>query len=246
MTDLAESREFWNRDADTYDETSGHALEAPAVTAAWEAVLARLLPDPPAAVLDVGAGTGFLSLMAARRGHKVTACDLAPAMLERLEAKATTEGLSIEVVEAAADAPPSGPFDAVIERHVLWAVPDLEAALRALRGVCPSGRGIFIESVWGSADQVQELKGKARHRMKKLQAIAAGGRSSDELRNDVRRRLPANSGLRPETLVEAAVHTGWERIEIERLTTVEWLQAMELPPLQRLLGVCPWYAVSCS
>ena len=55
-----------------------HRPHHPPVLAAWTAALARLLPAAPAAVLDCGAGTGFLSLMAARLGHRVTALDLSP------------------------------------------------------------------------------------------------------------------------------------------------------------------------
>jgi len=48
----------------------------------------RLLPEPPASVLDVGAGTGFLSLLLAGQGYDVTAVDLSPGMLGQLRGKA--------------------------------------------------------------------------------------------------------------------------------------------------------------
>src|SRR5580698_6559665 len=137
MAILDEIRTFWDDDAATYDDAPGHHPTSAAAQAAWTAALESLLPAPPARVLDCGAGTGFLSLIAARQGHKVTALDLSPGMLERLRSKAAAEGLGIEVVEGPAEEPPAGPFDVVIERHLIWTLPDPEAALRAWRRVAP-------------------------------------------------------------------------------------------------------------
>ena len=79
-------RDWWDADAATYDDSSDHgwAVASPALRAAWNAALHRFLPGPGSRVLDVGAGTGFLSLAAARLGHRVTALDLSEGMLARL------------------------------------------------------------------------------------------------------------------------------------------------------------------
>jgi 2-polyprenyl-3-methyl-5-hydroxy-6-metoxy-1,4-benzoquinol methylase len=76
-----EIRQWWDEDAATYDHSSTHRPRSPAQSAAWTVALARLLPHPPARVLDCGAGTGFLSLTAARLGHEVTAVDISGQML---------------------------------------------------------------------------------------------------------------------------------------------------------------------
>nr|WP_321981017.1 methyltransferase domain-containing protein [uncultured Cohaesibacter sp.] len=39
------------------------------------------LPEPPAALLDIGCGTGTFALELAGRGYKVTAVDPAPQMI---------------------------------------------------------------------------------------------------------------------------------------------------------------------
>jgi SAM-dependent methyltransferase len=123
-----EIRRFWDADAPTYDDSSSHRPRDPAVLAAWTAALAHLLPPAPVRVLDVGAGTGFLSLIAARLGHTVTALDLSPQMLSRLQRVARAEDLEIEVVTSPAARPPEG-FDVVMERHVLWTLSDPADAL---------------------------------------------------------------------------------------------------------------------
>ena len=53
-----------------------------------------MLPEPGSKVLDVGAGTGALSLLAAELGYQVTALDLSPGMLGRAELKAKSAGSS--------------------------------------------------------------------------------------------------------------------------------------------------------
>jgi SAM-dependent methyltransferase len=119
-------------------------------------------------VLDVGAGTGFLSLAAARLGHRVTAVDLSGGMLARLREHAARDGLEVETVEGTAETPPAGPFDAVVERHLLWTLPDPGAALAAWRAAAPDGRLVLFEGLWGGADPVEQLRGQAREGLRKL------------------------------------------------------------------------------
>ena len=69
-------RDYWDADATSYDRDSGHYPASALERSAWRGSLERLLPAAPASVLDVGAGTGFLSLIAAELGHRVTAVDL--------------------------------------------------------------------------------------------------------------------------------------------------------------------------
>ena len=91
--------------------------------ATWRAALRRAPPEPPVAVLDAGAGTGSLSLLAAELGYRVTALDLSEAMLEGPR-EGRRQGARAPVRGRIAMAPPGGPFDAVIERHLLWTMPD--------------------------------------------------------------------------------------------------------------------------
>ena len=74
MADVGDRiRQFWDEDAVTYDATKSHAVSDPLERAAWRQALVEALPEPGAKVLDVGAGTGALSLLAAELGFEVTA-----------------------------------------------------------------------------------------------------------------------------------------------------------------------------
>src|ERR1700690_3079911 len=95
-----EIREYWDEDAATYDKSSVNYPHRPHEQAAWAAALRRLLPAPPATVLDMGAGTGFLSLLLAAQGYRVTAVDISAGMLARLKNRAASRGLDIDVAEA--------------------------------------------------------------------------------------------------------------------------------------------------
>src|SRR5580704_6302667 len=177
MTLLDDLRRYWDEDASTYDDSPGHKPTSAAVQAAWTTALEQLLPPSPSRVLDCGAGTGFLSLIAARLGHEVTALDLSPMMLERLDADARHEGLRIEVVTGSADTPPEGfpaegsdaeGFDAVMERHLLWTLPNPEAALGAWRRAAPAGRLVLVESLWGRVDPLEKIRARAMHGLRRL------------------------------------------------------------------------------
>ena len=116
----------WNRRAAHFDADFGHSIGSPEERAAWDRVLALCLPQPdPLDALDIGCGTGFLSLELWARGHRVTGVDFAPAMLARARAKAADRGAAIEFEEADAEALPFAAknFDLAINRHLLWTLP---------------------------------------------------------------------------------------------------------------------------
>ncbi|MET9148279.1 class I SAM-dependent methyltransferase [Streptomyces sp. NPDC004042] len=147
----------WDARAAVFDDEPDHGLRDPRVRAAWAERLRDWLPPRPAAILDLGCGTGSLSLLAAGQGHRVTGVDSSPAMLERARAKLAGAGRDAEFLTGdAADPPVDGRrFDAVLVRHVLWALPDPARALRRWRELLePAGRLVLVEGVWGTVTPV--------------------------------------------------------------------------------------------
>ncbi len=242
MAWLPEIQRFWDIDAVTYDRSASHHPTSPSERAAWLAALERLLPPAPATVLDMGAGTGFLSLQAAVLGHRVTAVDLAPAMLARLEAKASAAGLSIDGRQGDAASPPDGPFDAVIERHLLWTLPDPLGALTAWRRVAPDGRLVLFESSWGSgAAPIDQLRSRVLARWQRLRRVPPDHHGSYPA--DIQAGLPMGGGPSPDRLIEAVTEAGWPAPRLVRLRDVEWAYAEGRPAFERLLGTRPRFAV---
>src|SRR5258705_7800203 len=135
----------WNRRAAGFDSDFGHSIRTEAERAAWDRIVALAVGGrAPLDALDVGCGTGFLSLELARRGHRVTGVDFAPQMLAEARRKAASEqSLAVRFEEGDAEALQfsDASFDLVITRHVLWTLPHPEAAIDEwMRVLRPGGR----------------------------------------------------------------------------------------------------------
>ncbi|MFJ9724145.1 class I SAM-dependent methyltransferase [Streptomyces sp. NPDC101209] len=145
----------WDAQAASFDDEPDHGLRDAEVRRAWARRLESWLPARACDVLDLGCGTGSLSLLAAERGHRVTGVDGSPAMVALARAKLA--GRDAVFLVGDASAPPVGEqrFDVVLVRHVLWALPDPGRALRHWRGLLrPGGRLVLVEGVWGTVDPV--------------------------------------------------------------------------------------------
>ncbi len=230
---LRELQRYWDDDSETYDYSPQHAMHTSTQRAAWNEVFFRLLPPPPARVLDLGAGTGFLALALARLGFRVTAIDLSPAMLERLRIKAAAEGLEIKLVEGEAESPPPGPFDAVVERLLLWTLLDPVQALTAAKQVAPAGRLVSFGGIWGGFDPVEAVRARLRNGMARIVRLPAEHHGPyPKAFLDLPRAFRAD----PESMVNAIEAAGWRSPRLERLRDVEWAETLARPPSLRPLG----------
>ncbi len=234
-------RRFWDADAETYDHSATHWPQSPAEEAAWTALLRAALPDPPARVLDVGAGTGFLTLPAASLGHETLALDLSPAMLGVLVRKARAAQLGVATRVAVADAPPPGPFDAVMCRHLLWTLPDPVAALTAWRAAAPHGQLLVVEGAWGGGEPGQAWRQQARRALRWVQRRRPAHHGTYD--PAVWEALPLGDGTDPSVLVEAVRRAGWRDVALSRLHDVEWARLRPRPAPERWLGPVPQFAV---
>lgn len=87
--------------------------------------MTQVLPPLPALVLDIGCGTGTLSVLLAELGYEVLGVDLSPRMLEQAALKAARHRVAVRFELGDAARPEvDGSFDVVLSRHVLWALPD--------------------------------------------------------------------------------------------------------------------------
>ncbi len=126
-------------------------------------------------LLDVAAGSGSLSIPAARLGAQVMATDQSPIMLELLQARARKEGLNIEtrVMDGHALELDDNSFDMAGSQFGVMLFPDLPKGISEMvRVVKPGGRVLmnvygdphtieFLDFLVGAAFTVEELAQRA-------------------------------------------------------------------------------------
>lgn len=152
--DPDQTREAWDALADGYDE-----LVTDPNMAIAEVALRRARLEPGMRVLDVACGSGALSVPAARLGADVLGVDLAPGMVERLEARARTEGLS-DVEGRVMDGHDldlgDDTFDLAASQFGLMGFPDLPRGLAEMVRVTKPG-GTVLLVVAGPPQKVEFL-----------------------------------------------------------------------------------------
>lgn len=146
---------FWNSIASGYEEHPGNVVDygSPEYEA-WVEVIASALPAESSDVLDVATGTGFIALIAAALGHRVTGVDLSAAMLNVARSNATERALNVRFDEGDAVDPPfaAESFDVVTNRHLLWTLREPLVAMRNWRRLLRSGgRLVVIDGFWSAA-----------------------------------------------------------------------------------------------
>jgi ubiquinone/menaquinone biosynthesis C-methylase UbiE len=146
--------ERWSAIAPAYE----HVFEG--LSSQFAADALRLLQlRPGMRVIDVAAGTGAFSLLAARSGAQVLATDFAPGMVARLRERIAAGGLTgitADVMDGQALAVPDASFDAGVSVLGLIFFPDIRKGIEELRRVLrPGGRAAIV--CWGDVRDFQLL-----------------------------------------------------------------------------------------
>ncbi len=105
---------------------------------------------PGARVLDVGCGGGLLAEALADAGARVTAIDLAPAMIEVARLHALERGVTIDYRTVSAEslvAAGSEPFDVVTCMEMLEHVPDPRASFDSFARLVRPGGDLFVSTI---------------------------------------------------------------------------------------------------
>lgn len=152
MTDVEEMNQYWGERAQSYSEQNQNQL-SDSRREAWERVILSRLPEGEALrVLDVGCGPGFLGILMALAGHRVTGVDLNSAMLDEARKNAAAYGAPVRFLHI--DGSLSfldESFDVILARDVTWTLPEPEKTMAMwFSKVAPGGRLLYFDAGWYS------------------------------------------------------------------------------------------------
>jgi ubiquinone/menaquinone biosynthesis C-methylase UbiE len=151
--DLTDVRLAWDAIATGYDRTN-----TPSQMWLGNEGLRRAGLRTGMRFLDVAAGSGALSIPAARLGARVLATDLSPAMLARLERRARNEGLSVEtrVMDGHALELEDDSFDVAGSQFGVMLFPDMPRGIGELARVVKPGGRVLI-TAYGNPHEIEFL-----------------------------------------------------------------------------------------
>jgi len=148
-----DTRAAWDKIAPGYDRTN-------TPTQMWlgNEGLRQAELRPGMRFLDVAAGSGALSIPAARLGAQVLAADLSPVMLESLKERAGKEGLNIEtrVMDGHALELDDNSFDMAGSQFGVMLFSDMPKGIREMARVVKPGGRVLI-SAYGDPHQIEFL-----------------------------------------------------------------------------------------
>jgi len=147
----------------------------------------------------VGCGTGFLAMRMAELGHTAVGIDLSEEMLAKARRKIEGLGLQVTFHLGDAEAPPQdgSPYDVILERHVIWTLPQPREAVRAWQALLkPGGLLILIEGIF-------EMSDRTVYPRLEPQLPLYGGRPGEELAILLEAEGFVQTGVKP--LMDAAL-----------------------------------------
>ena len=152
---------MWTGRVDSWHE---HVMTTPAFARIRDAVITRAAITGDDDVVDLGAGTGFLSLAVADRARSVLAVDVAPAMLEELQASAERDNhanVSVQVADLCRLDLPAGSIDVIVSNYALHHLPHAEKRellARARNWLRPGGRIVIADMMFGRGGSAHDRK----------------------------------------------------------------------------------------
>ncbi|MBP2132213.1 ubiquinone/menaquinone biosynthesis C-methylase UbiE [Methanomicrobium sp. W14] len=243
----SEIADSWSAEADYYDSLVSHGVQTTEEKKLWIEAFRAVLPvkDRPLDILDVGCGTGAMGLILSEMGHNVTGLDISESMMDIGRKKAQNSSLSMIFQKGDAERPPfsDNTFDCVVNRHLLWTLPNPKEALdNWCRVIRPKGKVLVIDGLWDDGSLSTKLKRETSLTVARIVEKHPHGESkySDELSMS----LPNLKGVPEEKAGEYFSEAGLEDISVKSLLHIRENQKKRLKWYQKLNTSWSYYLIS--
>ncbi len=236
----------WDLASETFDTHVGHGIQTQKERDAWKHAFRKVFPDKKLKILDVGCGTGELSLLFAEMGHEVSGIDISIQMLKTAKAKAEACGANITFGEGDAENPPfdTSSFDIVFSRHLLWTLPNPKTAVenwnRVLR---KNGKVVIIDGVWDSRTLGSRVRRNAGSLLTLFLERKDPRKGHSEYSDELKARLPHSGGTPLEKVNEYLSNSGFENIQVFDLKEVREAQKEKMSLGERIVRSYQYYLI---
>ncbi|MBS4008328.1 MAG: class I SAM-dependent methyltransferase [Clostridium sp.] len=229
MTIAARIKKYWDQRADDYSQHIQKELNL-LKREAWQQLIKEYAPKgEKLAVLDVGTGPGFLSIILSAMGNEVTAVDSSENMLEEAKKNISKAGFAVRCQQADAQKLPfpEDTFDLIICRNLVWTLPDPLAAYQDwYRVLKPGGRVLVFDANWGlrfNDSALQRQYEDDQSRAKELGYDNPHDKANLQENESISKNLFLSSRLRPNWDVEAFLQCQYKKVFLDRdITDLVW------------------------
>ncbi|HEY3361976.1 MAG TPA: class I SAM-dependent methyltransferase [Methanosarcina sp.] len=237
---------YWDYRSESYN--NGVIENSEEERNAWRAMLSKSIEEKKGLkVLDVGTGPGFLALLFAEMENEVTAVDLSNNMLEKARKNALKKSLNINFLHGDAEnlQLPDGYFDVVVNRYLLWTLPEPKKALTEWKRVLKDGGTIIaIDGDWNEQKLSRRIWIKASdflRGVKEGKYMKKYKKQYDPIKKD----LPLFS-LKPEHVSNIFKDSGFESVSIQRMDEPSRLVRKKGSLLDKLYFSNPVYFIKAE
>ena len=231
--------ENWSLWAKEYDNQHSHGLKSEEEKNAWLRFIKDLVHDKKIKVLDVGTGTGFLGLLCAQIGCEVRGIDISEGMLSEARKKARIFGyknIFFDMCDAENLDEVSNKYDMVINRHLLWTLPNPQKAVNEwFRVLKPGGKLVIIDGDWFYDNKINKIKvflGKLLKSIMEGKSAFNKGSYDSELIE----KLPMMKDKNARNITELLRKNNIYKVETLSLDCIEKIEKKQMNFIQKLLN----------
>jgi ubiquinone/menaquinone biosynthesis C-methylase UbiE len=244
IKDLVAQR--WNIASETFDTHIGHGIQSEKERDAWKHTFREVLQGNGLKILDLGCGTGELSVLFSEMGHKVTGIDISIKMLEVAKTKAKAFKADIIFEEGDAENPgyDAFSFDIVFNRHLLWTLPNPKKAVENWRKVLKKGgKVVIIDGVWDNGGLGSRFRMTASDILTLLVERKDPRKGHGRYSKELKASLPNFGGAPLEKVKEYLSSNGFEKIQAFDLKDVREAQKEGMPLSERIVRSYQYYLI---